>query len=171
MVAQVGKTRHAGGVRPEGRRAGGRWNPAPHALLLEYRDGFRATVLKVGSSSTRWNFACRLKGEAKPRASAFYVGPWQNRNLFKGLAHAIQHHFQHGKAPYPVERTLLVTGVLEAAMRSRKAGKPVDTPHLEIGYKPVDFRAMREMGASWKIITEQTPQPKGINKDSERVER
>ena len=25
-----------------------------------------------------------------------------------------------------------------------------------------DFRAMREMGASWKIITEETPQPPGI---------
>ena len=49
--------------------------------------------------------------------------------------------------------------------------KPVDTPHLEFGYKPVDFRAMREMGASWKILTEQTPEPKGINKDAERVER
>lgn len=144
----------------------------PHGLLLTYRDGFRAIVLKVGRSSTRWNFACRLKGEAKPRATAFYVGPWNNRNLFKALAHAIQQHFIHKSAPYPVERTLLVTGALEAAMKSRFAkGKPLRTPHLEFAYKPRNFTAMREMGASWKIITEDVPEPRGINPNGTALKR
>ena len=26
------------------------------------------------------------EGENEPRATAFYVGPWQNRNLFKALS-------------------------------------------------------------------------------------
>ena len=30
-------------------------------------------------------------------------------------------------------------------------------------YAPVDFRALREMGDSWKIITEDLPQPPGID--------
>ena len=38
----------------------------------------------------------------------------------------------------------------------------IQTPHLEFAYKPRDFTAMREMGASWKIITEDIPEPKGI---------
>jgi len=134
----------------------------PHGVLLEYRDGFRAAVLKIGGSGTRWNFACRLKDEPKVRATAFYVGPWQNRNLFKALSHAIQHHFVHGKPPYPVERTLLVTGILDASMHSRHEKRPIDTPHLEFAYQPRDFRSMREMGASWNIITDETPQPEGI---------
>src|SRR5207253_8727490 len=62
-----------------------------HGILLTYRDGVRATVLKIGSSSIRWNFACRLTGEAQPRATRFYTGPWGNRNLFQALSHAIQH--------------------------------------------------------------------------------
>ncbi|MDP6444128.1 MAG: hypothetical protein QF805_10095, partial [Pirellulaceae bacterium] len=136
---------------------------APHALLLTFKDGLRATILKVGRSDIRWNFACRLNGDAKIHSTAYYVGPWHNRNLFKALSHAIQHHFIHGKAPYPVERTLLVTGVLEAAMRARQAGEPVATPELEFDYAPIDFTAMREMGESWKIITEKTPQPPGVN--------
>ncbi len=104
-----------------------------------------------------------MKGETKPRATSFYVGPWKNRNLFKALSHAIQHLFIHREAPYPIERTLLTTGILEAAMRSRhQAGRPIRTTHLEFAYKPRDFRAMREMGASWKIITEQTPEPRGV---------
>jgi hypothetical protein len=134
-----------------------------HGILLNYRDGFRAIVLKIGSSGTRWNFACRLKGDPNPKALRFYVGPWQNRNLFKALAHAIQHMIRTSKPPYPVERTLLVSGVLDGAMHSRAEGKSLATPHLEFGYKPVDFRAMREMGASWKMITEDTPELPGIN--------
>ena len=36
-------------------------NPQPvHGIVVHYRDGFRATMLKVGSSGIRWNFACRL---------------------------------------------------------------------------------------------------------------
>jgi hypothetical protein len=135
-----------------------------HGILLHYRDGLRALALKVGESSTRWNFACRLEGETKPRATAYYVGPWQNRNLFRALSHAIQTHFRERKSPYPVERTLLTSGALDAAMDSRVGGgKPIDTPQLAIPYAAQDFRAMREMGASWKIITEDMPEPMGIS--------
>src|SRR5436305_380678 len=93
----------------------------PHGILVTYRDGLRAVMLKVGSSSTRWNFACRLEGEESPRATSFYVGPWDNRCLFKALSHAIQTHFRERRPPYPVERTLLTTGILDAAMDSRLA--------------------------------------------------
>jgi len=140
-----------------------------HGVLVEYKDGFRALALKWGSSSTRWNFGCRLKGEEKIRATALYVGPWRNRNLFKALSHAIQHHFIHGEAPYPVERTLLVTGILDASMHSRhESGKPLATPELEFAYKAKDFRAFRENGASWKIITEDVPEPPGINPNGDK---
>jgi hypothetical protein len=135
----------------------------PHGILVTYRDGFRAIMLTVGSSGTRWNFACRLDGEKRPRFCRFYVGPWQNRNLFKALSHAIQTHFREGEAPYPVERTLLTTGIVAAAMDSRfEGGGPLDTPHLDVAYTPKDYRAMREKGASWKIISEDVPEPPGI---------
>lgn len=83
--------------------------------------------------------------------------------MFKALSHAIQTHFRQRRAPYPVERTLLVTGALDAAMDSRLAGgTPVDTPQLQFAYEPRDYRAMREMGKSWQIIREETPEPQGI---------
>jgi hypothetical protein len=135
-----------------------------HGILVNYRDGLRATVLGAATGGgTNWHFACKLAGEEKPRAMSLYVGPWNNRNLFKALGHAIQTFFREKKAPYPVERTLLVTGIIDAEMESRAEGsKPVDTPHLAIRYKAQDFRAMREMGASWRILTEEIPEPKGI---------
>src|SRR5690606_28547206 len=121
----------------------GRGRVEPHAILVEYRDGTRGTMLKVGSSGIRWNFACRLKGDPQSRATSFYVGPWNNRNLFKALSHAIQQHFIRGESPYPVERTLLTTGILDAAMHSRHDGGALRTPHLEFAYAAKDFRSMR----------------------------
>ena len=136
-----------------------------HALLVTYRDGLKATVLRLGHNSTRWNFACRMNGKPEIHATSFYVGPWQNRNLFKALSHSIQHHFIHGKTPYPVERTVLVTGTLAAAMQAaQKPGQPLETPQLGLAYQPTDFRSMREMGATWKILTPDTPQPKGLHR-------
>jgi hypothetical protein len=130
-----------------------------HAILVTYRDGLKAAVVRSGSESSRWNFACRVKGESQPQASAFFNGPWGNRNLFKALSHAIQYLFVERREPYPVERTLLTTGAIEAAMKSFAAGKAIETPHLDIAYQPVDFRAFRENGASWRRLTADIPQP------------
>jgi len=136
----------------------------PHAIQLTYNDGLKATILRVGEDSTRWDFACRLAGSSEPLATAYNVGPWQNRCLFKALSHAIQQHFRRGRAPYPVERTLLVTGMLASAMEARQSDSGIlQTPHLDVTYRARDFRAVREMGASWDIITDDIPQPDGIH--------
>jgi hypothetical protein len=149
-------------VRPTG-GVPGRTPFLSHGILVNYADGTRGVVLGAGISAVRWCFGCRLRREARPRATSFYVGPWQNRNLFKALSHAIQWHFQHGRPPYPVERTLMTTGVLDAAMDSRlQHGRVQSTPQLGFHYTPRDYRDLREMGESWKRITEDRPEPKGI---------
>jgi hypothetical protein len=144
---------------------------SPHGLLLNYKDGLRAIVLRLGASGTRWDFAGLVVGEDGPRAMSYNVGPWDNRNLFKALSHAIQTFFRDRRPPYPVERTLLTTGALDAAMESRfRGGQPVPTPHLEFTYQPVDFRAMRETGASWKtVIPPGTPEPRGVDTTGKRM--
>lgn len=132
----------------------------PHAIAIEYNDGLRATVLTTGGSSDRWNFACRLGGEKKPRATAYFNGPWGNRCLFQALSHAIQQHFIHGVEPYPAERTLLTTGMVEAVIRSfEQQGLVIETPHLEISYRSKPWKHFRESGRTWEIITTDTPQP------------
>jgi len=131
-----------------------------HAVLVTYKDGTRGTAMTVGSGGDRWNFACRLRGQKEPLATAFYSGPWGNWNLFCALSGAIANFFRTGQEPYPVERTLLVSGVLDAAMHSNNdGGKPVDTPELEFAYAPKDFNAFRETGESWKVITPDMPEP------------
>ncbi len=135
----------------------------PWGILLTYRDGTKATVLKLGFSGTRWHFACKLAGEQRPRATSHYVGPWRNRCLFMALSNAIQQFFVTRQSPYPVERTLLTTGALAAAVQSRAAGDALETPHLNIAYQPRDFRALREMGESWRILTEETKETLGFS--------
>jgi hypothetical protein len=71
-----------------------------------------------------------------------------------------------------VERTLLVSGALDASMHSRaNTSEVLKTPHLEFAYAALDFSAMREMGESWKIVTEDTPQPKGIDRRGRSIKR
>ncbi len=56
-----------------------------------------------------------------------------------------------------------MSGILDFAMDSRQQGnKVIETPQLSVAYARQDFRAMREYGATWKIITEDVPEPKGI---------
>jgi len=124
----------------------------PHGLLITYRDGFRATMLKIGANSVRWNFACKLARDNRIYATRFHAGPYGNRCLFMGLSHAIQDCFVQRRSPYPIERTLLTTGLTHAVMRSRAAGSAIDTPHLHIAYAARDFRAMRELGESWQVL-------------------
>jgi hypothetical protein len=57
---------------------------------------------------------------------------------------------QTGHAAYPVERTLLTTGVLDAVMTSvNEKNRRVETPHLAIKYKPTD----------WPFATDEIPKP------------
>lgn len=135
-----------------------------HGILVTYKDGLRGVVLNAARDGTHWHFACKIADDSAVKATSFDVGPWDNRNLFKALAHAIQAFFRYRRPPFPIERTLLTTCALDAAMDSRFQGqKPVTTPYLDVVYKPSDYRAMREMGESWRILTPDAPQPKGID--------
>ncbi len=136
-------------------------SPNPYLILVYYKDGLIVPLLTVPGN--HWCVACRLRGESAARGCQFDVGPWTNRNLFKALAHAIQTMFHTRQPPYPIERTLMTTGITEAVMKSRSSdGAPVPTPHLDIRYHPVDFSAFRENGDSWKIVTNDIPEPMGI---------
>ena len=57
------------------------------------------------------------------------------------------------------QRTLLTTGLTEAAVQARAQGKPYETPHLALKYQPGDWQRFRENGASWQLITAETKQP------------
>ncbi len=46
----------------------------PHGILVNYRDGLRGIALGLGGNGSRWNFACQLAGEKRPRAPGSTTG-------------------------------------------------------------------------------------------------
>ncbi|MBN9122566.1 MAG: hypothetical protein J0I06_26035 [Planctomycetes bacterium] len=112
---------------------------------VEYRDGFRAFVLIPNgwvheNDGSPFIFAGQRKGADKPDICQFYLQQPDPFAHFAELTKAIESLVTTGHAPYPVERTLLTTGVLDAAMTSRhEKGKRQETSHLAIAYKPTEW--------------------------------
>jgi hypothetical protein len=104
----------------------------PSAWLIERNDGLRTTLLMFPGAVTDFTFAARVKGRGIV-STQFFTSPEPNVTYSACLAHKIAEMFESGKAPYPVERTLLVSGIMEAGIRSR--GRAVETPHLSIRYR------------------------------------
>jgi len=107
----------------------------PAAYFIEYRDGLKATLLMLNGSVKDFTFAARVKG-AGVQSTQFFLSPEPNVTYSACLVRKIEELFETGKAPYPVERTLLVSGMLESCLTSRSEGqKRVETPHLSVQYR------------------------------------
>jgi hypothetical protein len=121
----------------------GPWPEAPRlasraaAFVLEYRDGLRGGVLMLEGYCR--SFAYAGMAEDAVSASEFVLQGGPPHAHFSYLCRNIEQLFLDGRPPYPVERTLLTTGMLAAAMDSRHAGHvPLATPHLAVAYRPAD---------------------------------
>ncbi|MFN0021666.1 MAG: twin-arginine translocation signal domain-containing protein [Pirellulaceae bacterium] len=109
----------------------------PVAYRFEYADGLKATMLLMNGLVDDFNFAARLKGEKEPLSTLFQLPPNPNVVYSAGLMSKAEEMFTTGKAPYPVERTLLTSGLVSAGMRSLFEGqKKIETPNLAIKYQP-----------------------------------
>ncbi|HLK67099.1 MAG TPA: hypothetical protein VKU19_26880 [Bryobacteraceae bacterium] len=108
----------------------------PFAYFIEYRDGVKATMLMLSGAIKDFNFAARLKGEKQIHSTQFLLTPEPNVTYSACLMHKVEQMFETGVAPYPVERTLLVSGMLESCLTSKEqSNKRLETPHLQVVYK------------------------------------
>src|SRR5207244_11808897 len=99
------------------------------AFLIEYRDGTRGTVLLLNGHIQDFCFAAKVKGEAKPPSCLFYLPPPPGAKFFDALTINIEKMLETGRSPYPVERTLLTSGMLDAILTSHLTrGERVETP-------------------------------------------
>jgi len=109
----------------------------PAAYFIERNDGLRTTLLMLDGAVRDYNFAARIKGKGIA-STQFFLSPTPNVTYSACLVSKIEELFVTGKAPYPVERTLIVSGALESCLQSRKqGGKKLDTPHLAVKYQGV----------------------------------
>jgi hypothetical protein len=124
-------------------------------FLIEYRDGFKAAVAMLNGWAHEGDggafvFAGKLKDKDEPAATLFYLQQPDPFAHFAYLVKAIDSLMQTSHAPYPVERTLLTTGILDAIMTSKaEKGKRIETPQLAIKYEPTE----------WPFATDPIPKP------------
>ena len=109
----------------------------PVLYRYQHRDGLRMNMLLIEGVVNDFTFAARLTGHSKPLSVQMFLSPREVCNFFNPLTHATETLFQTGQAPYPVERTLLTTGLTAAGIESLyRKGQRLKTPHLDISYHP-----------------------------------
>ncbi len=111
--------------------------------VIEYRDGFKAAMAILNgwvyeSDGGSFFFAGKLKDKKEIVKTQFYLQQPDPFAHFTYLVRAFEKMVKDQKSPIPPERTLLTSGILDAAMKSLHEGRNIETPHLEIAYEPRD---------------------------------
>ena len=115
----------------------------PIAYQYEHLDGLKATMILMNGLVQDFNFAAYLEGQDVPLSTQMYLPMPPARttlaNFFTPLVNNVEKMFLSGAATYPVERTLLTTGLVAAGVDSLFQGQTrQETPHLNIFYQPTE---------------------------------
>jgi hypothetical protein len=112
----------------------------PVAYHYEHLDGVRCSMLLMNGLVQDFNFAARIDGRPGIFSTQMYLPMPPVRttlaNFFSPLVHHMEKMILTGRTSYPVERTLLTTGLTAAGMESLYHNERYDTPHLKISYQP-----------------------------------
>ena len=108
----------------------------PAAFCIEYTDQTRATLLMLSGAVRDFNISARLSSQDLI-STQFFNPPAPNETYSACLAAKIEQMYRTRRTPYPVQRTLLTTGLVEACLNSRHhLNQRLETPHLMECYQP-----------------------------------
>lgn len=106
----------------------------PVAYCIEYNDGTRATLLMLDGAIQDFNISARVTGHGMV-STQFFMTPAPNQTYSACLAAKIEQMYQTRSTPYPVQRNLLTSGLLEACLDSKHhLNQRLETPQLAIRY-------------------------------------
>ena len=113
---------------------------APIAYHYEHQDGLKSTMILMNGLVQDFNFAAYVGTDSEILSTQMYLPMPPARttlaNFFSPLVNNIEQMFLTRKATYPVERTLLTTGLVAAGVDSLfEGGLKQETPHLDVSYQ------------------------------------
>jgi hypothetical protein len=104
----------------------------PTVFVIEYADGLQAAAFLMTGLVEDFTNAIQIDGQAEPVSMLMNLQPGRPYHHFGCLVQKIEEMFETGRSPYPVERTMLTSGILDFALESRFQGyKKLATPELE----------------------------------------
>jgi hypothetical protein len=110
------------------------------AYFIEHRDGFRTTMFLAPAPVRDFNYAGLRRDTNEVISCQMYLPmPGQSAttaDFFNPLVRHIETMFLENRAPYPVERTLLTSGMVIGGVESLHRGETlVPTPEMEVRYQ------------------------------------
>jgi sugar lactone lactonase YvrE len=109
--------------------------PEPVLFVVDYNDGLRVCEFTLNNAVAEWSAAWRYADDRSIESALFWTQEARPFGHFNLLLMGIERMMHTGKPTWPVERTLLTSGILDAAHRSeRDGGKHLDTPWLDVSY-------------------------------------
>ena len=111
----------------------------PIAYQYEHLDGLKSTMTLMNGLVQDFNFAAQLEGRDTPLSTQMYLpmppAHTTLANFFSPQVNNVEQMFLTGVASYPVERTLLTSGLVIAGVDSLNQDQQrIETPHLDIAY-------------------------------------
>jgi hypothetical protein len=90
----------------------------PRGWLIEHRDGLRSTILVLDGVVADFNVAVQAR-DGRIFSAQLYRPPAAGEHHFSRLAEVIEDFFRTGQAPWPVQRSVLIAGLLENFTKAR----------------------------------------------------
>lgn len=112
----------------------------PVAYFIEHLDGFRTSVFLLNGVVSDFTYAGLKRGSGEILSCQMYLPmpPALSTvaDFFNPLVNDIEHMIMDQVVPYPVDRTLLTSGIVISAIESLYRGQvSIKTPHLKIAYQ------------------------------------
>jgi hypothetical protein len=103
----------------------------PAVFVVDYNDGLKGAAFLLTGLVRDFTIAVDVEGLANPVSTLMNLQDGRPHHHFGCLVKNIEILFETGRAPYPVERTMLTSGILDFALESRIRGhQKLDTPEL-----------------------------------------
>jgi len=111
--------------------------PIPKLMIVEYEDGLRVFVFELNGAVGSWTAAWRYEQDRKIESTHFWTQEARPAAHFTLLLNGIETMMLNGEPAWPVERTLLTSGTLDALLLSHtQGGTTIPTPDLRVRYRP-----------------------------------